>query len=137
MGFEVAHEVAFVEAARPELEKRNFLLTDPTDFFEGLMREVGNITGATEEKLRLKAESLMYKNPDYCKLKAIANILRGSRANIPGDSSPAELASFKFAPITSTDVEWTFSKLKAILTDRRHGFTFDNLKMALVVHCND
>lgn len=61
-----------------------------------------------------KAESSIAKNPDYCNLKTIANILRGKRANVPRDLSAAELAGFEFALITSTDVQWTSSKLEAI-----------------------
>lgn len=42
----------------------------------------------------------------------------------------------KFAPLTSVDVERSFSDLKLILTDRRTGFKEDNLCMYLVVHFN-
>ena len=50
--------------------------------------------------------------------------------------TPMELASMKFAPITSIDVEKSFSRLKHILNDRRQKFTFENLKQVLSVHCN-
>ena len=40
-----------------------------------------------------------------------------------------ELELFKFAPITSCGDERSFSKLKRILTSKRIGFTFENLKM--------
>jgi hypothetical protein len=40
-------------------------------------------------------------------------------------------------PITSMDVERNFSKYKYLLTDNRRGFTFDNIKYALIIQCND
>ena len=47
-----------------------------------------------------------------------------------------ELELFMFAPITSCDVERSFSKLKAILTSKRIGLTFENLKMIFVIYYN-
>ncbi|KAJ4445155.1 hypothetical protein ANN_06956 [Periplaneta americana] len=43
---------------------------------------------------------------------------------------------FRFAPITSYDVERSFSQYKLCLADNRKRFTFETLKMCLVVHWN-
>ncbi|KAF0765111.1 DUF659 domain-containing protein [Aphis craccivora] len=40
-------------------------------------------------------------------------------------------------PITSVDVERSFSKYKNLLSNNRRSFTFDNIKYALIVQCND
>lgn len=50
------------------------------------------------------------------------------------DSS--DLTLFKFAPITSCDVERSFSFYKNVLSDHRRSFKPDALKMNLVVHFN-
>jgi hypothetical protein len=40
-------------------------------------------------------------------------------------------------PIISVDAEKSFSKYEYLLTDNRRSFTFDNIKYALIVQCND
>ncbi len=36
----------------------------------------------------------------------------------------------------SCDVERSFSKYKSVLSDRREGFTVENLKYVLILNCN-
>ena len=49
------------------------------------------------------------------------------------DLSPLDIASLKFASLV---VERVFSRYLHMLTDRRHGFTFDNLKHTFLIMCN-
>ena len=80
---------------------------------------------------------MLTKYPDYGRVKAIAETLQGNASAKPAVcSSPSEIKAFKFAPITSVDVERSFSKSKNILSDRRQAFTVDNLKMVVVLNCN-
>lgn len=50
---------------------------------------------------------------------------------------PDELNAFSYAPITSCDVERTFSKYNQVLRDERRSFLFENLKMHAVIYCNN
>jgi hypothetical protein len=52
--------------------------------------------------------------------------------------SSRDLPFFKFAPMSSVDVEPSFSKYKNILVDNRQSFKFPNLRKYLirVVQCN-
>ncbi|KAJ4428801.1 hypothetical protein ANN_25794 [Periplaneta americana] len=43
---------------------------------------------------------------------------------------------FKYAPITSCDVERTFFQYKKCLSDHRRRFTLQSLKMYVTLHCN-
>lgn len=43
------------------------------------------------------------------------------------------IRSFRYAPITSVDVERSFSKYKNTLTDRRTGFVSENLGKHLII----
>ena len=45
------------------------------------------------------------------------------------------LASYKYAPLTSVDVEHSLFRLKSILADNRLSFLFDNLCKHMVVQC--
>lgn len=49
--------------------------------------------------------------------------------------SPQEVSLFKFAPITTCDIERTFSRYKSLFAPNRHRFLFENLKMFLTVNC--
>ena len=48
-----------------------------------------------------------------------------------------QAAYFKYAPVTSVEVERTFSKMKMILSDRRLSLTTENLNKLLIISCND
>jgi len=80
------------------------------------------------------------KNNGYKVLKNISAILDGekttSRNGIPEDLTLNDLVHFKYAPITSVDVERSFSSYKNILSDRRRRLLFENLKNHLTVQCN-
>jgi hypothetical protein len=55
---------------------------------------------------------------------------------LPADISSSYLPFFKFTPISSVDVERSFSKYKYILADNRRSFKFPNLRKYLIVQCN-
>jgi len=50
--------------------------------------------------------------------------------------SPSDIMRFKYAPITSVDVERSFSRFKNILRPNRRHLTFDNLKEIVIIQCN-
>ncbi|XP_003738973.1 uncharacterized protein LOC100902673 [Galendromus occidentalis] len=138
-------DLAFIDAhfgALPKgiaaLEEQNVPLVGSTEIFENLLLDLKRTPGSIGEKIRRKCDHVLRDNPDYHQLKRVANILRGYASEEPDDDilSPSELASLKFAPITSVDVERSFSMLKHTLSDRRRGFTFEHLKQVLVVYCN-
>lgn len=62
-------------------------------------------------------------------------IFRGEN-NISTVIHPETLVLFKFAPVTSVEVERSFSVVKNVLSDRRHNLKVENLKKYLVVMCN-
>ena len=45
------------------------------------------------------------------------------------------LPVLKYAPITSVEVERSFSIYKHMFTDRRHNFLIENFEKHLVVNC--
>lgn len=76
-------------------------------------------------------------------LKRISKILSGKEENKKFDEDLEELSSddlvySKYSPITSVDVERSFSKYKTMLTDNRRSFKFENLAIHLVIYiqCN-
>jgi len=55
---------------------------------------------------------------------------------LPEDLTENDLIYFKYAPITSADVERSFSRYKNILSDNRQRLDVENIKKTLVVQCN-
>ena len=119
------------------LEKQGSSLVDSTEVFDRTFEEFRSVPGPIGARIREKCEYVLSRNSGYNKLRAIAAILRdGSSSSNEIDLDPSEIAMYKYAPITSVDVERTFSSLKYILSDRRQNFTFENLKMHVVIYCN-
>ena len=65
-------------------------------------------------------------NADLPDLRKIASFFGEDPEEHSINMSPQQIISFKFAPITSTKVERTFSSYKNILSDRRHNLTQEN-----------
>jgi len=69
----------------------------------------------------------------------ISNILNGTEENIDeelGDLNASVMVYFKYAPITSVDVERSFSQYKNLLTDKRRSLLLENIKEMLIIQCN-
>ncbi|KAJ4446746.1 hypothetical protein ANN_13443 [Periplaneta americana] len=60
-----------------------------------------------------------------------------SRSLKESRDSPSEISCFKFAPITSVEVERSFSTMKNVFSDRRLTMTVHNIKKHLGVACNE
>jgi hypothetical protein len=48
--------------------------------------------------------------------------------------SANNLTLFKYSPVTSWDVERSFSRYKVPLSDNQRPFQFDNFKMHVIIH---
>lgn len=83
-------------------------------------------------------KSVISKNPGYEQICKIGDILNGNTTinlhELPLTAN--QLASFKYAPVTSCDVERSFSRYKSIFRDNRRSFKFENLCHVTVVNCN-
>ena len=59
-------------------------------------------------------------------------MLTGGQADL--EMEPGIMAAYKFAPMTSVDIERSFSIYKNILQDKRTNFTPENLEKYII--CN-
>ena len=90
-------------------------------------------SGERGSTLRGKADSVFEKNEGLQKLCDINRVLLGGNATSVVPDDPVVLSAFMYAPITSVDIERSFSDLKTVLTDRRHSFKEDSLESHLIV----
>lgn len=122
-----------------KLEKRNLRLYDSMKIIQD---EIQNIKSSNFKKATDKLDFVLENNHGFIKICLINKIINGEevddedREKLENIYSPEELTYFKFAPITSCEVERSFSKYKTILTDNRQSFCFENLKMTFVINCN-
>ena len=69
-------------------------------------------------------------------MKNIAKVLEFSTEAEDIEMKLEDVACFKYAPVTSVEVERTFSQLKYVLSDRRHNLSSETLEKMLVIMCN-
>lgn len=82
-----------------------------------------------------KINKVMEKNIGFDPLQKTLNILNGQNEymdGLPADICSGDILFFKFAPITSVDEEYSFSKYRYILVDDRRSFKFSNLRKHLI-----
>lgn len=92
------------------------------------------------EQCRKKFELIVTKNTGYQELKVLSHSLL-SGLPIPTNSfcskwSISQRQSIMFAPITSVDVERSFSNFKNLLTDTRMCLTERNIRELIFCYCN-
>ncbi|XP_050521506.1 uncharacterized protein LOC126894485 [Daktulosphaira vitifoliae] len=118
-----------------KLEAQNLSLADSLGIVSDTVKKLKESPGQVGIKIKNKVEQVLSKNSGLKTVEAIANILNGSDTQTSFEFSLADLGAFKFAPITSVNVERSFSRYKNILRPNRRRFTFNNLKKYMIVHC--
>lgn len=121
-----------------KLQEQGLPLVESLKIFESVRTNLRSMLGRTE--FVDKFDRVVARNKGFSKLQEIASILNMGKSIHPDEFidslSPDELSAFLYAPITSCDVERTFSKYKQVLGDQRRSFLFENLKMHVLIFCN-
>lgn len=143
----IRHDLAFIKNNFSDivkgikvLESKGLELNESIGVVEKVRLKLGSIQ---RKEFLQKFERVLSRNTDIDSLMQIRDILYGNTPTVDNPTeyvaglSPLEIDSFKFCPVSSVDVERTFSIYKNVLTDRRHSFTFENLKHHLIFACNN
>jgi hypothetical protein len=130
-----------IKSAITGLESNKLSLNEALLEVEKVKDNLDKANGSIGEKVKEKFNAVLKKNPGFKTISIINKILKGEELSmdeiqIQEKYEAQEIASFKFAPITSCDVERSFSVYKSILSDNRKSFLFSNLRMYFVTHCN-
>lgn len=86
-------------------------------------------------QVQQKLKTILQKNVGFSTLCAIRDEQEGDQNVNEGNTNT--YSWFKFAPVTSCDVERSFSQYRSCLQENRRSFSFENFKMYIVVHCNN
>jgi hypothetical protein len=99
--------------------------------FHEVFTTLKDTPGQIGEVLRAKIQYVVRNNPDIESISKIGKVLDGE--NVPNfNLSPNLIAHYKYAPLTSCDVERSFSRYKSVLTDNRRSFIPDNVEKHLI-----
>lgn len=113
------------------LETRNLQLSVAMEKFESTLLHLKNVKWPLQDKFNHKIDCVIKRNPNLQTLKQISlnNFNDYETALKYCDFVP----HFSFAPVTSCDVERSFSRFKDLLTSKRSNFTEDNLEKYAVI----
>lgn len=131
----IASSFSNIPSTITALEQQNLSLVNALQLFTNIVGEIDQVSGDKGSLIKQKLSKIISKNGDLTKLKKIAAVLEGNN-NSGVEMNPNTIACFKYAPITSVDVERSFSLLKNLLSDKRQNLSFDNMKKLLIVMCN-
>jgi hypothetical protein len=116
------------------LEKSNTPLVDMINIIENTLTQLEQIPG--EKVVKTKILQLQQKNKGYKFLNNIGQILsRNNTVQLPENYSPTMVADLQYSPVTSVDVERSFSIYKNIFTNQRTKMTPEHIKQYIVINC--
>src|SRR3981081_2886486 len=116
------------------MESHGLSMNESAVIFHEVFTALEDTPGQIGEILREKLHYVVNNNPDFETISKIGRVLDG--VNVPNFSlSPNLITHYKYAPLTSCDVERSFSRYKSILTDNRTRFLADNLEKHLICLC--
>lgn len=124
------------------LEASRMPLTEAIGIVNDAKSCILNNTSNKEKAMKDKLEMVLEKNSGYTVMEIIANILKGKITSLTRTQEDEQeltlddICHLKYAPITSVDVEKSFSTYKNILSDNRRSLVFENIKQYIIVQCN-
>lgn len=125
-----------IPEAIEHLEARNLTLQQSLGIINDVQEGLSAVSTGVALVAKQKLEALLAKNTGLVAIREVAEALGGEQGNPDAKIPLTTAVFFKHAPLTSCDVERSFSMYKNVLTDRRHSFKFEHLKWTLISKCN-
>jgi len=114
-----------------KLESSGLTLFESFEVVNNTRETLKMANGKVGKEIYDKFQNVIEKNEGFKTLVQISKIHSGevdSKRGIEEDLKVEDLAFFKYAPITSVDVERSFSSYKNLLIDNRRSFKFEKIK---------
>ena len=96
-------------------------LNESLELIKGVRCDIGRARGKIGDAVKSKLNTVLRRNDGYATMCKISDILSGNEATL-GVDEPAlnsnDLTLFKYAPVTSCDVERSFSSCKCLILDQ-------------------
>jgi|UniRef100_A0A2S2QXZ7 hypothetical protein len=110
----------FIPAEITKLETLHVPLIKALSIVKNVKTKIEKITGQNGILINQKFKTILQKNEEYQTIVRISKIISGEIQSMEGlleDLTSNDLIYFKYAPITTTDVERSFSRYKNLLCD--------------------
>jgi hypothetical protein len=134
----IANHLMTIPNAIKKLQDAKLSISDSLKIVHETYRDVSKLNLSVKGKqIYDKLKLVLNKNSGYSTLKIINELVQGKEIELQSQTSRASIDSykkFKYAPITTVDVERSFSSLKWIFTARRRRLTVPNIEKILIVY---
>jgi len=126
-----------------KLENQGLPLATSIEIVRNISDKLNSVSGHTGMLINEKFKNVLAKNKGFEFIQQISNILIDETTvidGLPDELSIQDFIYFKYAPITSVDVERSFSIYKNLLSSNRRSFEFENPKKSFIlfiVQCNN
>ena len=97
--------------------------------------KAAGLPGAKGKVLKDKSKNVLKKNASLETMQRVVKILEGEDSSLPDGMEPNDVTELKYCPITSVDLERSFSAFKLLFSDRRHNFTEENMSKVMISNC--
>lgn len=112
------------------LESRGLSLVESTKIYNNAKLSIENVTGLMGQKVNTKLKAVINKNPGLEKIMEAAKIHEGMAGNL--ELNITQTAALKYAPVTSCEVERSFSRYKDIVSNKRQSLSPENIEKHLI-----
>ena len=106
------------------MEEAGLLLNNGLSILKKVQRKINSIPGEKGIVLQEKLNAVLSRKPDLTKLQRVDEVLCGEEVALPEGMNPADVAMLNYCPITSVDVERSFSQYKNIPASEVHHGQF-------------
>lgn len=117
---------SIIENALTKLQKNNLTLSKTLEILDNVRCA---LNWSSNEIVQDKLENVLQRNPDY-------DVIRTTCENIVKGIETDHESFYKFAPLTSVDVERSFSTYKWILNVQRNRLKEENIEKLMVIYFN-
>jgi len=100
---------SFIAHTITKLETKNMSLNDSMQIVESAIEKL-LVSRPIGDVVKNKIHAVTEKNPGYIDFKTINDIMSGRHSSKNLELSPSDIMRFKYAPITSVDVEQSFKR---------------------------
>lgn len=121
-----------------KLESSKLSLQESLSIIDFVRDGISKVESQIGLEIRMEFDKILSKSPDLCKIRIINDVITGQINDFNDDDriKIRNIPYYKFALITSVDVERTFSRYKSLLRENRSSFSFENLSQTFFVMCN-
>ena len=118
-----------------KLEERNLELVNALEIFHLALRNISVSYGDVGKRINAKAQQVVANNPGLKTIENIRGIIVGQEVNMERNFAQ-NAVYFKYGPLTSVEVERSFSKLTMLLSDERLSLKTENVRKLLIISSN-